>query len=143
MGSQVTSAIRIVCCSVQKDERLRKELDSHLASLKHSTQITTWYTRKVQPGMEWEREVDARLDTANIILLLISADFIASDYCYGKEVQRAIERHAAAKARVIPVLLRPVDLKGTPLSELQPLPTNRKPVTLWHNRDEAFWQVAR
>lgn len=93
--------------------------------------------------MEWEREVDAHLDTANIILLLIGADFIASDYCFGKEVQRAIERHAAAKARVIPVLLRPVDLKGTPLSELQPLPTNRKPVTLWHNRDEAFWQVAR
>jgi hypothetical protein len=139
MGSQAMRTVSVVCCSVLKDERLRKELDSHLASLKRSKQITTWYTRKVQPGMEWEREVDAHLDTADIILLLISANFIASDYCYG----RAIEKHAAGKTRVIPVLLRPVDLKGTPLSELQLLPTNHKPVTLWHSRDEAFWQVAR
>src|SRR2546423_3124617 len=141
MGSQATRTIKVVCCSVRKDERLRKDLDSHLASLKLSHQITTWYTRNVQPGMERERVVKAHLDEANIILLLISADFMASDYRYGNEVQHAIERHAIGKARVIPVLLRSVDLKGTPLSKLEPSPANRIPVTLWRNRDEAFRQV--
>ena len=83
------------------------------------------------------------MNTADIILLLISADFLASDYCYSTELARALQRQEQGTARVIPVLLRPVDWRIAPLNHLQALPTNNRPITLWENRDEAFENVAR
>ncbi|MEM7794112.1 MAG: TIR domain-containing protein [Cyanobacteria bacterium P01_C01_bin.118] len=81
------------------------------------------------------------LKRADIILLLISADFIASDYCYEIELQQAMERHQAGEARVIPIILRPADWQNTPFSELQAFPTNAKPITSWSDRDEAWLNV--
>ncbi len=78
-----------------------------------------------------------------IILLLVSQDFLASDYCYEKEMKRALERHEAGEARVIPIILRPTHLEVTPFSKLQALPTEAKPITLWPDRDEAFVDVVR
>src|SRR5436305_15151742 len=94
-------------------------------------------------GTEWKDEIDNHLNTASIILLLVSPDFVASDYCYGVEVKRAMERHEAGEARVIPVILRPTDWRETPFSKLQVLPTNAKPIIKWINRSDAFIEVVK
>jgi internalin A len=125
-----------------KDEGLRDELETHLKLLQRQRVISTWHDRKILPGDEWDREIDSRLERAAIILLLISADFIASDYCWDKEVKRALERHAAKQATVIPVLLRPCDWKGAPFGKLQGLPTGMTAVTAWPDRDAVWADVA-
>jgi hypothetical protein len=92
-----------------KDEDLRDELEKHLSILKRQGVITAWYDRNITAGTEWAGEIDQHLNTASVILLLISADFLASDYCYAIELTRAMERHEDKEARVIPVILREVD----------------------------------
>lgn len=125
-----------------KDEGLRDELETHLKLLQRQRIISTWHDRKILPGNEWDREIDNRIERAAIILLLISADFIASDYCWDKEVKRALERHTAKEATVVPVLLRSCDWKGAPFGTLQGLPTGMKAVTAWPDRDDAWTDVA-
>jgi class 3 adenylate cyclase len=125
-----------------RDEELREELEKHLSSLKRQGVITAWHDRKIGAGTEWRGQIDTHLNTARVILLLISSDFLASDYCYNIEMQRAMERHAAGEARVIPIILRPVIWKGALFEKLQALPKDAKPVTSWVNRDEAFVSVA-
>jgi hypothetical protein len=122
---------------------LRDELEKHLAVLQRQGVITSWHDRKIGAGSEWEKQIDTHLDTAHLILLLISADFLASDYCYDVELKRAMERHEAGQARVIPIILRNVDWQGAPFGALQALPINARPITSWENRDDAFADVAR
>jgi hypothetical protein len=105
--------------------------------------ISTWHDRRIGPGREWACEIDERLNTADIILLLISANFMASDYCNDVEISRALERHDVGEARVIPVILQPVDWQSAPFGKLQALPSDGKPVTRWANREEAFLNIAR
>ncbi len=126
-----------------KDEKLRNELEKHLFHLKRLGSIVEWYDRDISAGTEWEYEINAHLNSASIILLLISPDFMASEYCYSTEMTRAMERHEAGEARVIPIILRPSDWKSSPFSKLQVLPTNGRPVTKWQSRDEALVDVAR
>lgn len=126
-----------------EDEQLRDELEKHLMVLKRRGIITDWYDRDIRAGDEWNREIDGHLNTADIILLLISADFLASDYCYSIELTHALQRQANGSARVIPIILRPVDWSGAPFGKLQALPTNAQPITLWANRDQAFENVAK
>ncbi|GHO98780.1 hypothetical protein KSF_088280 [Reticulibacter mediterranei] len=111
--------------------------------MKRIGKIVTWCDRAILPGTEWERKISEEIDTADIIILLISPDFMASDYCYGKEMKRAYERHLAGEAYVISILLRPVLWKGTTVSKFQLLPTEGKPVTTWTNHDEAFENIAQ
>jgi internalin A len=126
-----------------KDESLRDELETHLKLLQRQRIISTWHDRKIMPGTEWDGEIDRYLESASIILLLVSADFLASDYCWDKEVTRAVQRDAAGEATVIPVVLRECDWKGAPFERLQGLPTDLKPVTAWDDRDAAWTNVAR
>ena len=126
-----------------EDEELRDALAQHLSTLKRQGVISAWHDREISAGEEWRGAINDQLEDAQIVLLLISPAFIASDYCYDKEMMRAMERHESGEARVIPVVLRPVDWQGTPFSELQALPRNAKPVTTWPNRDEAFADIAR
>lgn len=126
-----------------KDEELRNQLETHLALLRRQGLIDQWHDRRIGPGQEWAGAIDVNLESAQIILLLASADFIASDYCYEKEMARAIERHEAGDARVIPVILRAVDWKDAPFAKLQALPKDGKPVTAWADRDAAWLDVAQ
>lgn len=126
-----------------KDEFLRDELETHLKLLQRQSVISTWHDRKIFAGTEWDREIDNRIERAHIILLLISADFLASDYCWDKEVKRAMERHNSGEATVVPVLLRSCDWQDAPFSKLEGLPTEMKPVTLWEDRDVAWTAVAQ
>src|SRR5437764_11873292 len=88
------------------DERLRQQLETHLGLLRQQGIIATWHDRQIVAGADWAHEMDTHLSTARVILLLISPDFLASDYCYSIELRRAMERHDTGEARVIPILLR-------------------------------------
>lgn len=125
-----------------RDERLRDQLERHLTILARQGIIAGWHDRKIIAGEDWGHKIDAHLETAPLILLLVSSDFVASDYCYGEEVKRAIKRHDAGEATVIPVILRPVDWSSAPFGQLQALPKDAQPVTSWSNQDEAFVNVA-
>jgi tetratricopeptide (TPR) repeat protein len=105
--------------------------------------VTQWYDGDIQAGTEWAEEVYAHLNTADIILLLISPDFMNSDFCYHVEMTRALERHTLEEALVIPILLRPTYWKDTLPDKLQVLPRGEKPVSTWRNRDQAFLGIAK
>jgi hypothetical protein len=126
-----------------KDEKLRDKLVNHLAQLKNEGILRDWHDRKISAGIEWHGQINGHLNSAHIILLLVSSDFLASQYIHDVEVKRAMERHEAGEARVIPVILRPCDWHSARFGKLQALPTDGKPITKWDNRDEAFTVVAK
>jgi Effector-associated domain 1/TIR domain/CHAT domain len=136
-------SIEIFISYSHKDDDLRDELVTHLSNLRRQGKISAWHDRAIEAGTEWETQIKARLESAQIILLLISPPFMASDYCYDLEMERAIQRHNEGTARVIPIILRPVDWKDTPFSKLQVLPKDAKPVTKWSDRDTAFVDVVQ
>ena len=133
--------IEIFISYSHKDEDLKDELYIHLANLTRQGKIRPWQDRAIETGTEWDVEIKARLESARIILLLITPRFIASEYCFDKEMQRAMERHLAGTARVIPIIMKPCDWQDTPFSKLQVLPKDAKSVTLWSDRDEALLNV--
>ncbi len=139
-----THPLRVFCAYSRQDESLLDDLKQHLAVLKRLNRISFWYDREITAGAQWEERIDEELDQADIILLLVSASFIDSDYCYGRETVRAMERHRSREAVVIPVIVRPVAAwQETPFGELQALPRDGKPVTssTWANPDEAWVSV--
>jgi TIR domain len=137
----VQPPIKVFYCYAHADKELRDELSNHLAPLKRTGRITDWYDREIEAGTEWESEIQYQLNTADMILLLVSSDFFASKYCYTKEMQRTIERHQTGQVRVIPVIIRPVDWLETPIAQFQALPAEGKPVTQWSSKDEAWVSV--
>jgi TIR domain len=126
-----------------QDEPLRIELGKHLAILQRSGMISTWFDRKIEPGQELNPEIDKHLNSAEIILLLISSDFIDSEYCWGVEVKRAMERHEKGEARVIPIILRECTWHIAPFGKLLALPADGKAITgkAWKTPDEAFRDI--
>ena len=137
--------IKIFYVYSHKDEALREELEKHLLILKRQGLTIEWSDRKIGAGTEWSEAIKTHLDTSHIILLLVSPDFMVSDYCYDVEVKRAMERHNAGEARVIPIILRQVYWEGALFGELQALPKDAEPVlsSKWHSLDEAFFNVAQ
>jgi hypothetical protein len=125
-----------------KDDRLREKLEAHLSLLRRQGFIAAWQDRRITAGREWAGAIDEHLERAAVILLLVSADFLASDYCYDREMTRALERHDAGEARVIPVILRPMDWHEAPFARLQALPKDGKPISKWSPRDEGYQSVA-
>ena len=124
------------------DEKMRNELEKHLVMLKRQGVISTWHDRKIMAGSELDSEIDENLKDADIILLLVSVDFLSSDYCYDIEVKQALEMHKNNKAIVIPVILRSCDWSDAPFSKLMALPTDAKSVSTWDDKDEAFLNIA-
>jgi hypothetical protein len=126
-----------------KDENLRDQLETHLAMLKRQGVISAWHDRRLIVGTEIDAGISQELERADIILLLVSPDFLASDFCYGVEMSRALKRHAEGTARVIPVILRPCEWAHAPFGELLAAPKDGKPVTRWTDPDEAFLDITR
>jgi hypothetical protein len=126
-----------------KDEKLRERLETHLSALRRENVIAGWHDRKIMPGSEWKNQIDEHLKTASIILLLISADFLNSDYCWDAEMKLALARHDSGDARVIPIILRPCDWAETDFGRLQAMPRNGKPESDFETRDHAFNEIAR
>ncbi len=135
-------ALKLFYSYSHKDELLRDALETHLKLLEREGIIKSWHDRKIVAGSEWKGAIDEDLKQADIILLLISADFIASDYSYDIEMARALERHERGEARVIPVIVRPTDWKSAPFARLQVLPKDGKAVVAWSLPDEAWQNVA-
>jgi hypothetical protein len=124
-----------------KDEDLRDQLETHLAMLKREGTVDVWHDRRIVAGEPVDGKVSEHLEAADIVLLLVSPDFLASRYCYDVEVARAMARHESGAARVIPVILRACDWKKAPFGKLLATPKDGKPVTKWPDRDEAFLEV--
>ena len=135
--------VTIFFCYAREDEALLNKLKTHLRPLQRQGLIDVWYDRDISAGTEWEQEIREHLNTAQIVLLLVSPDFIDSEYCYSIEMKRALERHARGEAKVIPIILRPVYWYGEPLGKLQALPTDGKPIRGpdWHDLDSALYDV--
>ena len=134
--------IKIFFCYAHEDETLLKKLKTHLKPLQRDGLIDVWHDRDITAGAEWEQEINQHLNEAQIILLLVSPDFIASDYCYSKEMKRGIERHEHGEACVIPIILRHSYWQRSPFKKLQILPTDDNPVKSWLDEDAAFLNVA-
>ena len=126
-----------------RDRKLADELKSHLSVLMRQELIGSWHDRMLAAGTDWQGQVDPHLESADVILLLVSADYLASDYCYDVEMKRALERHDAGSATVIPIILRPVDWHETPFGKLQALPKGGVAITSWSSRDEAWTRVVQ
>ncbi len=141
MSSSSPKPIEVFFSYAHEDEKLRDELAKHLKLLQRQGVIKAWHDRKISAGTEWKDQIDEHLESARIILLLISPDFINSDYCFDIELKRAIERHTVHQAVVIPIGLRPCDWKNTSFGKIQGLPKDAKPVTTWANQDEAFLNI--
>jgi TIR domain len=137
-----TNALSVFISYSHADETFKTDLTKHLEPLRRLKLIEAWHDRKIKPGEEWDKSISVNLEKADIILLLISIDFINSPYCYDIELERAIERQAAKEAEVIPIILRNCMWQQTPFGKLQALPKDARPVSLWPDRDDALVNVA-
>jgi hypothetical protein len=142
-GAHQEKPISLFYSYSHRDEELRKKLEDHLAFLRWNGMIAEWHDRNIDVGDEWAKEIDRNLTSADVILLLVSASFIASHYCWSVEMKKALERHDKGEAKVIPVILRACSWHTTPFAKIQAAPTNAKPVTSWSDPDEALYDVAR
>ncbi len=124
------------------DEIVKNALSKHLKPLTRLKLIEEWHDRKIKPGDEWDKIIIKKLEDSDIILLLVSIDFLNSEYCYDNELERAMERHEAGTARVIPVILRPCSWNHAPFAKLQVLPEGGKAVSKWDDQDEALSHIA-
>jgi replicative DNA helicase len=136
-----SNGISIFYSYSHKDERFCQDLRSHLSILERNGVISSWHDRRIKPGQLWQKEIDRHVRSADIIIILVSSDFVASDYCYDEELKIAMERHESNQAIVVPVILRPVDFSETPFSKIQSLPKDAQPITKWVNVDEAWLNV--
>jgi hypothetical protein len=139
--SKVEQPVKIFYSYAHEDEDLREKLDKHFSVLKQTGVIQDWHDRRISAGTEWKGAIDEHFETAEIILLLVSSDFLASEYCSDIEVNRAMERHESREARVIPIILRRCAWSDAPFGKLQPLPKNAKPIKSWDDQDEAFTDI--
>jgi len=126
-----------------KDDEYREQLETHLSLLKRENIIDVWHDRKIIPGKNWKNEIDKYIETSQVFLFLISADFISSDYCFEIEMQKAIQQHKANVSVIIPILIRPTDWDNMEISQFQGLPKDTTPISLWKNRDEAWLDVIK
>lgn len=141
--NETVGPVEVFYSYAHEDEKLRDELEKHLSTLKRQEVISGWNDRDITAGSQWQDQIDQHLESAKIILLLVSADFLSSNYCYDIEMKRALERHERGETRVIPLILRPVDWQGAPFGKLQALPKDGIAVTSWPNRDEAFLDIVQ
>jgi tetratricopeptide (TPR) repeat protein len=137
----MSSRIEVFYAYAPEDETWVQELEKHLSLLQRQGIISTWHPRLIAAGEDWQHVIDIHFQKASIILLLISPDFLASDYCYGKEMKQALEREREKGVCVIPILLRPVDWQRAPFGHLRPLPSDATFLTEWTNLDRAFAEV--
>jgi hypothetical protein len=143
MNGLAYNPLRVFWSYSHADRELRNKLEAHLASLKRANRIENWHDSKIPAGTRWRETIDRELERADIILLLVSAAFLDSEFCHSVELKRAIERHKAGDALVIPIMLRPCDVQDTAIAELQRVPEGGRPITKWGNRDEACQDVVR
>jgi hypothetical protein len=135
--------LKVFVCYSHVDEELKNQLITHLQPLRQLKKIEYWHDGKIQAGDTWENAITKNLETADLVLLLVSSDFIASRYCFDVELQNAMDRHARKEATVIPVILRSCLWHRTPFAKLQAVPKDARPVREWENIDKALTDAAQ
>lgn len=125
-----------------KDAKMRDELGTYLAPLVRQKKIVEWFDRKIEPGANWDTEIKEELNSANLILLLVSKDFLASEYCFGVEVDKALSRLKRGDVKVVPILLKPCLWEESLFSELQIIPRGAKAINSWSSHEKAYVEVA-
>lgn len=123
------------------DEMYKEELDKHFAPLKRSNKVETWNDRELKAGTKFDDNIKSHLNQDDIIILLISSDFFASDYCYNIEMQRAIERANRRECILIPIIVRPCLWTETPIKDILALPKDGKPISKYEDKDEAYLEI--
>jgi hypothetical protein len=141
LGADVQRLLSVFVAYAREDEFHLEALHTHLAMLRRQGQVDVWYDRRIEPGKDWEREIDREIETAALILLLVSPNFLDSDYCFGTEMQIALRRHNAGGARVIPIVVRPCEWQKTELAKIQALPKDGLPISRWSDNDVAWLDV--
>jgi len=126
-----------------EDEYFKNELLKHLEGIKRNKLITTWDDSQILPGQPWDAVIKQKLAKSDIIIFLISADFLASAYCNEVEIKKAIGRHKKGEATLIPIIVRHCDFESSSLSQIQALPKFAKPVASWEDQDEAWLDVVK
>jgi CHAT domain-containing protein len=134
-------SVKLFCSYSHRDERYLDKLKTCLAGLKRQGLIEEWHDRKILPGQVWAEAIDENLKTSEIVLLLVSPDFMYSDFSYEKEMKQALDKDERGETRVIPIIVRPADWQWAPFGKLQALPKDGKPITTWSNRDRAWLNV--
>ncbi|MFL6122278.1 toll/interleukin-1 receptor domain-containing protein [Actinophytocola sp.] len=125
------------------DESYRRRLEVHLAQLRRDGLVDVWSDRVVEAGSDWARDIQNRLATADIVILLVTPDFVASRHCFEKELPEAMRRHEEEGVRILPVHVKTVDTANLPFGKLQGLPADLRPIVAWRHADDAWSQVAR
>jgi tetratricopeptide (TPR) repeat protein len=142
MNEASSQPINIFYSSAHQDKKFLDTIEKHLSPLIQVGKITTWYSQKILPGTEWAKTIDGHLENADIILLLLSPDFLSSDYCIS-EMHKALKKREAGSCHVVPILLRPIDYKNTPISNLQMLPRGGQAISSRTKRDTVFTTVVQ
>jgi len=138
-------AVKAFISYSHKDDAALDRLHTHLASLRREGRIEAWFDRDILAGSELDDEIAEQLESSELILLLVSPDFLASDYCVEREMERALERHRTGDARVVPIVIEPCDWASasSPLRQLKALPRDGKPVSEWTNENNAYLDVVK
>lgn len=134
--------IKIFISYAHEDEKYKEELEKHLKPLKRRNVIDSWNDREILPGVEWEEQIKTKFESAEVILFLISPDFISSDYINDVEIKKALDRYNKNEVIIIPIILRPVDFSYLEISKFQALPKDGKPISSWDDPDEAWYNVS-
>jgi hypothetical protein len=136
--------LKIVMLYSRFDEDMKNELNTHLANLRNNGTIAIWHDRDILPGKDWKKEIKINIDNADIVLLLISANFLASDFINEHEMKIAINRHRKGESTIIPIALKECDLEGNELLDgFQFLPKDAKPISTWSNKDTGYLDVVK
>src|SRR6266496_3146901 len=133
--------IRIFYSYAHEDKRYQQRIKQQLGLLRNQGLITQFSDQDILPGQEWKNEINRKLETADIILLLVSPAFLDSEYCYTEEMKRAFQRYEAKEVRLIPIIIRPCEWKQSPLGRLQALPSKGRPVNAWRPQDDAYNEI--
>ena len=141
-GSTKSSALKIFISYSHADEAIKNDLQKHLRPLERMDLIKLWHDRKLLPGDTWDKEIGNNLEQADVVLLVVSIDFINSKYCYDIELAKSLERHARGTCRVVPIIARGCMWQHTPFARLQALPVDGLPISVHPNIDQAFATVA-
>ena len=140
----VPSALRVFISYSHQDDEWRRQLEAHLSLLRREGVLDVWHDRRLQAGEPWAQTLDEQIGSADLVLLLVSADFIQSDYCFGLEMRTALERDQAGRSRVVPVIVRKCDWETAPFGKLQAVPHDNRPVSSHPGGpDDALTEVAK
>jgi|GEM_PF-2841123 len=134
--------VAIFCSYSHKDEAYRKTFETILDNLKHTNLIDVWHDRMIPAGSDWAGQIDDNLNRSDIVVLFVSADFLASNYCYDKEMGRALEREALGETIIMPMIVRSCDWEDAPFKRFQMIPKGAKPIAKWKYRDDAWTDVS-